>query len=576
MTSLRFILNKIRPLNPKNADDPDGQNKNTPNYGVRYLDHNIPGHLSPGVVWGARICLENNGNYVWQRHHPEGKRVDLIVLIDDQIKATHNIPCAEVHPGEQITLYFPLHIPVEQGSHEILIDLVEQNVARFSDKGIQPLKIQLVADQNPLSLSAKTYLSASRINPWFYQPTCGIERSIAGQRFPLFVSRAKGCHIWDLEGRQYIDYIMGWGSSLLGYADDRVQQAIIDVIHSAAVTPFPHVFEMEVAQMLTEDFPSAEMVVFGKNGSDICTVAARLARLFTGKKTILFSGYHGWQDFWVEYEGFGKTGVPDRHARLIHRFNFNDLDDFIRLFELYQEDLAAVFIEPSGPGESIQGPEQDANKGFLSKIAALTSKTGALLIFDEIVTGYRYPSGSVQKATGVIPDLTCLGKAIASGMPLSALVGRADIFQRHMHNTHYGPTFKGEIYSFAAAKAAICIYRDEPVAESVWNYGLELKKGIDAICGQAGVAAKCLGPPFRMALTFDEPDDLRLRMKRTLYQQELLKSGVVTYNGIMLPSYAHNQEILALTLDAIGNALEKIAKAEQNNAFHDAIEIPLL
>jgi len=198
------------------------------------------------------------------------------------------------------------------------------------------------------------------------------------------------------------------------------------------------------------------------------------------------------------------------------------------------------------------------------------------LIYDEIITGYRYPSGSVQRATGVIPDLTCLGKALSAGMPLSALVGRAHIFQRSLHNTHYGPTFRGEIYSFAAAKAAMQIYRDEPVAEYVWDYGTRLQQGINRLCQQLRIAAACVGPPFRMALAFKEPDAERLRLKRTLYQQELLKAGVITYNGVMLPSYAHSDHVLEATLEALSLALEKVAIAERDNAFHRYVEIPLL
>jgi glutamate-1-semialdehyde aminotransferase len=145
-----------------------------------------------------------------------------------------------------------------------------------------------------------------------------------------------------------------------------------------------------------------------------------------------------------------------------------------------------------------------------------------------------------------------------------------------MHNTHYGPTFRGEMYSLAAAKAAIHIYRHEPVAEYVWDYGTRLKQEINRLCQQLGIDAACVGPPFRMALAFNEPDDERLRLKRTLYQQELLKAGVITYNGVMLPSYAHTDHVLQTTLEALGAALDKVGKAECTDAFHAYLEVPLL
>src|SRR5262249_10305289 len=147
---------------------------------------------------------------------------------------------------------------------------------------------------------------------------------------------------------------------------------------------------------------------------------------------------------------------------------------------------------------------------------------------------------------------TCLGKALSAGMPLSALVGRADVFRRSMASAHYGPTYRGEVYSLAAAKAAMRIYREEPVARDVWEYGTRLKEGINRSCQAVGIGAACIGPPFRMALVFLDSDAERSRLKRTLYQQQLLKAGVVTCGGTMLPSYAHDEQALETTLEAVG------------------------
>ncbi len=557
-----------------------GVRKGTPgdgrNYGAIFVNHNIPHQLRAGSIYGARITLENSGNFVWCRDDPSESRIDLVLRFADRVVGTYQMPTSMVNPGEQVTLCFPLTVPHKEGAHQVVLELVAQDVAWFSDRGVSPLAITLISDSSNGLLPDDPREVTRSVNPWHYRPTGGIERSSEGMTFPLFVSNAKGCHLWDQEGRCYIDYIMAWGSTILGYGDDRIQEAIGAVLEMPPLTPFPSCLEMDVARMLTEDIPCGEMVVFGKNGSDVCTVAARLARLHTGKRVILCSGYHGWQDFWVEAEGFGVTGVPDRPEPLIHRFRFNDRDDFFRLFNLFKGDLAAVMLEPSGPGESIQGPEQDADKDFLATIAEAAQSVGALLVFDEIITGYRYPSGGVQKAFGIVPDLACLGKAIGSGMPLAALVGKSHIFEQCMERTHYGPTFKGEVYSLAAAKAAIQIYRAEPVAETIWNYGTRLKKEINRLCANIGVNASCKGPPFRMALIFQEADSDRLRLKRTLYVQELLKQGITTYNGIMLPSYAHDEAVMGETLEAMGETLERLAHAERQNNFERYLEIPLL
>ena len=363
---------------------------------------------------------------------------------------------------------------VEADVHELQFDLVEQQVTCFTDQGVDPLKVTLVIEPAPVSRSVTLYEQAVRIYSVVLPTDPRCQSKCRWAEFPALHLEGQGLLLCGTRRGDSIS-TTSWAGGVPYSAMPRSasRQAIREVLDSAAVVPFPHPLEIEVAHMLTDDIPCAEMVVFGKNGSDVCTVAARLARVFTGKKTILYSGYHGWQDFWAEQVGFAATGVPDRPERLIHPFKFNNLSDFMGLYQHYRDDLAAVMLEPSGPGEGIQGPVQDADRNFLAAIAQAAKEAGALLIYDEIITGYRYPSGSVQRATGVIPDLTCLGKALSAGMPLSALVGRAHIFQRSMHNTHYGPTFRGEIYSFAAAKAAIHIYRDEPVAEYVWDYGTQ-------------------------------------------------------------------------------------------------------
>ncbi|MFH7243346.1 MAG: aminotransferase class III-fold pyridoxal phosphate-dependent enzyme [Spirulina sp.] len=585
----KIVVTKLAAINPDNfrknliespiqidsfesvAESPSRQNR----YRVNFIDSDIPDQVMAGQTYGAWVALENKGNFPWLSTDAT-QPVNVFVQFDRQVLLTLPFPRGQVLPGERVEIYFSITIPNVVGDHELIVDLVQQNVTRFSDQGADPLRISVwVTQGNPSETSMLVSLSR-QVNPWFYQPTGGIWQGRSGNTFPVFVSKAQGCHIWDSQNQTYIDYVMGWGCYLLGYADQRIQDAIRSVLDTGAVTPFPYGLEMEVSQMLIDDFPCAEMVVFGKNGSDVCTVAARLSRAYTGKRIILCSGYHGWQDFWVERMGFEFTGIPDRPEALIHAFKFNDLEDFNCLYERYRDDLAAVMLEPAGPAQSIQGHFQDASTEFLQTIAEKTRQAGALLIFDEIVTGYRYPGGSVQRATGVVPDLACLGKAIASGMPLSALVGRAEIFRKSMGQTHYGPTFKGEMYSFAAAKAAIEIYRSEPIADFIWDYGKKLQTRINALCYERSVGAQCLGPPFRMGLVFDEPSPELLRLKRTLYYQELLKAGIVTYNGIMLPSYAHNEATFHTTVHGIEMALDQVCHATSKQDFHRRIEIPLL
>ena len=559
-------------------DDPATDSKA---YGLRCVDHNLPERLPAGSVHGARVTLRNTGNFVWRCSTPEQESVlergdtALVIRIDGDWVATSKLPRADVWPGSEVTIHFALSAAVDPGQHELSLDLIEWDVTHFRDRGARPFVVPLLVGEPDATESVACHRLAQKVNPWHLAPTRGIHTAEDGSRYPLFLSRAKGCRVWDLEGNEYIDYMMANGSALLGHADERVLGAIRAIMErTGPLLQLPHPLEIEVSRMLTEDIPCAEMVTFGKNGSDACTVVARLARSFTGKKHIVFRGYHGWQDFWAEQPGYADGAIPSRPEPLIHEFRYNDREDFLRVYERWKHDLAAVIVEPSPWGGDQIGCEED-DPEFLRTLAGAARDADALLIFDEIVTGYRVPGGSAQQATGVTPDLACAGKSIASGMPLAAAVGRADIMRAHMPAIFYpGPTFRGEVYSLAAAKATIEIYRSEPVAQHVWDYGTKLKEGLDRLCAELGVAGTCAGPPYRMMFVFDEPDLQRFRLMRTLFTQEVLRRGITTFIGMLIPSYAHDEVALEKTFEAFGGALERVAEAARKDELERHIEIP--
>jgi glutamate-1-semialdehyde 2,1-aminomutase len=233
-------------------------------------------------------------------------------------------------------------------------------------------------------------------------------------------------------------------------------------------------------------------------------------------------------------------------------------------------------LEPSGPsGEPPFGLGEAIDPTFLQAVACETRAAGALLIFDEIITGFRTPGGSVQKETGVIPDLACFGKALANGMPLAALVGRRDVFLSMSH-TAYGPTYKGDLYSLAAAKAALTSFSLLPVAETIHMIGEQLKTTLALIAREYDLPAVVVGPPFRFGLFFESEDEVTRLCLTTLYTQELLKGGLLPYKNLMLPSYAHDEEALNASTTIIRNALQCVRKAMDSNDLHSFIEIPLL
>jgi glutamate-1-semialdehyde aminotransferase len=224
---------------------------------------------------------------------------------------------------------------------------------------------------------------------------------------------------------------------------------------------------------------------------------------------------------------------------------------------------------------TLDGPTLEADPGFLRHVADVCEQQGCVLIFDEIVTGFRYPQRSVQQATGVVPDLACFGKALSGGMPLAALVGRRRVMETSLQAA-YMPTFRGEVYSLAAAAAALQIHQREDVPAKVHAIGSALKDAINRLSRELNVGGEMIGVPFRMIYRFDEPDMQQRVLMRTLLQQELLQRGVLTYKGFMLPSLAHGAADIEQTVSAFRGALTQVQEVAANGTFVQHLEIPLI
>lgn len=295
---------------------------------------------------------------------------------------------------------------------------------------------------------------------------------------PLFLDHGRGARVFDVDGNGYIDYVLGLLPVVLGYRDPDVDRAILDQLEKGITFSLPHPLEVEVAERLTRLIPSAEKVRFGKNGSDVTTAAIRLARAHTGRDHVLMAGYHGWHDWYI-----GTTtrnlGVPDDVLALSDKFPFNDADALQKLLEQAPNRYAAVILEPAGT-------ERPA-PGFLERVRELTEKYGVVLVFDEIVTGFRVNLGGAQAEYGVTPDLSCFGKAMGNGMPISALVGRAEVMAR-MEDIFFSATFGGEALSLAAAKATIDKLERDRVVPRLKALGTSLSQQANAAIERAGMS----------------------------------------------------------------------------------------
>jgi len=545
-----------------------------PPYAVAWLENNFPTSFPKGGLYQAYIHIENRGSRHWLARHPEDNCVHLAIYIGDSRYTMVRIP-HDVAPGEKVMITFPFTFPdtADNGKWRIKFSFVELNVAWFDQNGVTPLVVEVCAEGTETGPTAEAVAISRRSNWGFWQPSQGITLSRTGCRYPMFIEHAQGCRVRDLEGNEWIDYVMAGGSAILGYAHPEIQAAVSQQLNSSAVVTLPHVLEIKATEMLCDMIPCAEMVLFGKHGSDACTAAIRIARLHTGRHKVLFSGYHGWHDWYAETLQ-PKLKTSSEPSSLF-RFELNDLSSFRTLIREHSGEIAAVILEPAAQAANLDGPVSDVDPGFLREIARICQKEEAVIIFDEIITGFRHPQGSVQQSTGVIPDLACFGKALSAGMPLSALVGRREIMETSIQAAYF-PTFRGEVYSLAAAVAALKIHSSQDVPEKIHVFGLELKNTVNDLSRELGVEGEMIGVPFRMIYKFHESDEFQRILKRTFLQQELLQRGILTFQGYMLPSIAHGEKEMKETISAFRAALQRVQEVSSEQAFARYLDIPLI
>ena len=267
--------------------------------------------------------------------------------------------------------------------------------------------------------------------------------------YPFYAERSMGASFQDSSGRKYLDWYMSGGAVALGHNNPAVCEAIRGQIDRGVNLSQPATLEIEVAEQLCAMVPTAEMAAFGKNGTDVTSAAVKLARIVTRREHVVMCGYHGFQD-WSWAAGPHSPGIPAAYRELVHPFPYNDLAAATALMERHGAKVAAIVIEPVR--------YEDPEPGFLHGLRQLADRFGALLIFDEVVTGFRVARGGIQELTGVRPDLTCLAKAIANGMPLAAVVGPRK-WMRHMPEANFGMTYRWDGLSLAAGRATLEIFR---------------------------------------------------------------------------------------------------------------------
>ncbi|MFH2003062.1 MAG: aminotransferase class III-fold pyridoxal phosphate-dependent enzyme [Planctomycetota bacterium] len=384
-----------------------------------------------------------------------------------------------------------------------------------------------------------------------------------GGALPQFVTHAKGCRIFDTCGQSYVDWFIGWGPMLLGYHHPEVDEAIIEQVRKGHNVSLMHPLEVEVAEQLKEMVPCAEKIAFGKNGSDVTCAAVRVARAITGRDGILSCGYHGFHD-WYQALNPDCRGVPQVLKSEIASFPYNNLEALEDLLSRHHERIAAVIMEPTH--DILPAP------GYLEGVRELTRRFNVLLIFDEVVTGFRLAPGGAQELYGVIPDLACLGKALSNGLPLSALAGKAE-YMSILPAVSFGITFRGEALSLAAAHACLKIFKRDPITKRLAETGEKVRASFHKTCAKWDLPWKLSGHPSRMNFHYSGGGRISAEGAKTLFFQECLKGGMLT-RGVMLASYALDEEAVALTTKTLDQAMKTVSRALKSGRLEKFLHFP--
>jgi glutamate-1-semialdehyde aminotransferase/spore coat polysaccharide biosynthesis protein SpsF (cytidylyltransferase family) len=422
------------------------------------------------------------------------------------------------------------------------------------------------APKRPLAQSQAWLERAKKVIPGCAQTfSKGYTQYVQGVA-PTFLQRGKGCRVWDVDGNEYIDYVQGLLPNILGYAHEEVNAAAEAQLAEGHSFSLPHPLEVQLAERLTRLIPCAEMVRFGKNGSDATSGAVRAARAFTRRDRIACCGYHGWQDWYI-----GSTtrnaGVPKAVRDLTHTFPFNDLARLERVLEEHPGEFAAVIMEPVNFAEPAPG--------FLEGVKHTALRHGTLLIFDEICSGFHFGLGGAQKLFGVTPDMACFGKAMGNGFPISCVLGRADVM-RTFDEVFYSFTFAGEVASMAAAMKVLDILEHTDALARMESNGRSLKDGINAMAQQAGIAQyiRAVGRPQWSLLKFADQSGGDSPLVKNLFQQEAVKRGVLFLATHNLTA-AHDTKAIHRTLEVYAEVLKTLTGWLENPDPADFLEGPM-
>lgn len=366
------------------------------------------------------------------------------------------------------------------------------------------------------------------------------------QTSPMYFDRASGCRIVDVDGHEYIDYLMAFGAYLLGYARPEVEDAAYAQAQRGRLVSLNHPLHIDFIEALLPRFPGAEMGVFFKTGSEAATAALRIARRHTGRRRTLRCGYHGWHDWCLPLEDYVPAGLQTQSLE----FSANEPATLEAAFHLYPGEIAAVIVAPE-----MVLPHRPAR---FAELLRITHAHDAVFIMDEIKTGLRIAPNSISERVGVVPDLITVSKALGNGFPVAALLGRREVMQAG-DGMHYSATFHGDTAAMAAARKTLEIIDQEGAQAHVDRLGQRLIDGLNALVRAFGVPAQAYGEPLPAmpSFRFVHPNQqVNTRLARTFYQEVLARGVLLHPRHMWFISLAHTPADIEQTLEVCRQALQ--------------------
>lgn len=377
---------------------------------------------------------------------------------------------------------------------------------------------------------------------------------------PTQAARGHGGHLVDDKGREWIDLNSAWGANILGYGYPRVAEAIADQARCFAGLGLPYEQFWELGRRLCELIPGAEQVRYGKNGSDATMGAVRLARAITRRERVLHHGYHGFHDWWMASTGC--QGIPEALRGLIAPIGALTPEAVEAALRRHPGQVACLILDPMVP------PMAEAET--IREIIGIVHRHGALVIFDEVVSGFRLAPGGAQEAWGVRPDLCCFGKCVANGLPLSVLGGREE-HMRHLPAINYGMTFEGEAISIAAAMATLSELTERQVCTELARKGRFLKCEYARLAEARSLKTSLAGPDARPHLFFEPHGDLAERPLRWLVIEALARENILTLGTFNL-CFSHHEEDLRAIVRAFDKALALARRAVERGTVRGLMD----